>query len=57
VSEIRCAARKSMGDVGHADRFYLEGIQHAIDFGVVIPPLLDLVVIAVIGQQESFVVS
>jgi hypothetical protein len=57
VSEIRCAARKSMGDVGHADRFYLEGIQHAIDFGAVIPPLLDLVVIAVIGQQESFVVS
>jgi hypothetical protein len=46
-TEIRCVARKSMGDIGHADRFYPEGIQHAPD-PTVPCPLLDLVVVAVV---------
>jgi hypothetical protein len=46
--DIRCVARKSMGDIGHADRFYLEGIQRAID-PTVPGPLLDLVVTASVG--------
>jgi hypothetical protein len=37
-----------MGDIGHADRFYLEGIQRAID-PTVPGPLLDLVVTASAG--------
>jgi hypothetical protein len=37
-----------MGDIGHADRFYLEGIQRAIDHTVP-GPLLDLVVTASAG--------
>jgi hypothetical protein len=40
-----------MGNIGHADRVYLEGIQHALD-PTVLGPLLDLVVIAMVSQQR-----